>query len=75
MWGPSQRISVGEAMQICTMHGAFASFEETIKGSLTPGKLADVVILEKDPNDVDPDAIGDIRVLRTILGGKTTFEA
>ena len=75
VWGPSQRISVTEAMQICTMHGAYASFEEDIKGSLTPGKLADLVILDKDPHDVDPDAIVNIKVLRTILGGRTTFEA
>jgi predicted amidohydrolase YtcJ len=57
------------------MHGAYASFEENIKGSLTAGKLADVVILEKDPHAVDPDDIADIQVLRTILGGRTTFEA
>jgi predicted amidohydrolase YtcJ len=58
-----------------TLPGAYASFEEGIKGSLTPGKLADIVILEKDPHDTDPDAIKDIRVLRTILGGRTTYEA
>ncbi len=75
VWGPSQRISVSEAMQICTMHGAYASFEEGIKGSLTPGKLADIVILDNDPHTVDPDSIVDIKVLRTILGGKTTYEA
>lgn len=75
VWGPSQRISVTEAMQICTMHGAYASFEENIKGSLTPGKLADIVILEDDPHDVDPDSIVDIKVLRTILGGRTTYSA
>jgi predicted amidohydrolase YtcJ len=75
VWGKSQRISVTEAMRICTMHGAYASFEESIKGSLTPGKLADVVVLENDPHDVDPDDIADIKVLRTILGGRTTFEA
>ena len=56
------------------MHGAYASFEEDIKGSLTPGKLADFVILEKDPHDVDPDSIVDIKILRTVLGGRTTFE-
>lgn len=75
VWGPSQRISVSEAMQICTMHGAYASLEENIKGSLTAGKLADLVILEQDPHDVDPDRIADIRVLRTILGGRTTYTA
>ena len=75
VWGPSQRISVSEAIRICTLHGAYASFEESIKGSLTPGKLADIVMLTEDPHDVDPDAIADIKVLRTILGGRTTFEA
>ena len=74
VWGANQRISVTEAMRICTMHGAYASFEEDIKGSLTPGKLADFVILEKDPHDVDPDSIVDIKILRTVLGGRTTFE-
>ena len=75
VWGPSQRISVTEAMRICTKHGAYASFEEDIKGSLTPGKLADLVILEDDPHAVDPDSIATIRVIRTILGGQTSFEA
>jgi len=75
VWGPSQRISVTEAMRICTLNGAYASFEENTKGSLTPGKLADIVILENDPHDVDPDEIAAINVIRTILGGRTTFEA
>ena len=75
VWGASQRISVSEALRICTVHGAYASFEETIKGSLESGKLADFVILEQDPHDVDPDAIKDIQVVRTVLGGRTTHEA
>jgi predicted amidohydrolase YtcJ len=74
VWGPSQRVSVSEAMQICTMNGAYASFEEGIKGSLTPGKLADIVMLEADPHTVDPDSISNIKILRTILGGRTTHE-
>jgi len=75
VWGPSQRISVTDAMRICTVHGAYASFEEDIKGSIEPGKLADIVILENDPHDVDPDSIVDIRVVRTLLGGETVHEA
>lgn len=74
VWGPSQRISVSQAMRICTMHGAYASFEEGVKGSLVAGKLADFVILENDPHDVDPDSIVDIKVIRTVLGGQTTYE-
>ena len=57
------------------MHGAYASFEEDIKGSLTAGKLADYVILEKNPHDTDPESIVDIGIVRTVLGGRTTFEA
>lgn len=75
VWGPSQRISVTEALRVCTMHGAYASFEETTKGSLTAGKLADFVILDKDPHEVDPLSIIDIEVLRTVMGGRTTYEA
>ncbi len=75
VWGPNQRITVSQAMQICTMNGAYASFEENIKGSLTAGKLADFVMLEKDPHEVDPGSIVDVKVLRTVLGGSTTHEA
>jgi predicted amidohydrolase YtcJ len=75
VWGASQRISVDQALAICTMHGAYASFEEDSQGALMPGKLADFVVLEKDPHDVDPDHIVDIRVLRTVMGGRTTFAA
>jgi predicted amidohydrolase YtcJ len=75
VWGPSQRISVTEAMRICTVHGAYASFEENIKGSLDAGKLADIVILDNDPHDVDPEAIMEIGIVRTILGGRTVYAA
>jgi predicted amidohydrolase YtcJ len=75
VWGPSQRISVTEAMRICTVHGAYASFEENSKGSLAAGKLADFVILENDPHEADPDTIKDIKVVRTVMGGRTTYSA
>ncbi|MEC9415510.1 MAG: amidohydrolase family protein, partial [Pseudomonadota bacterium] len=74
VWGPDQKISVSDAMRICTMHGAYASFEEDLKGSLEAGKLADFVILEKDPHQVNPDEIVNIKILKTVLGGKTTFD-
>lgn len=75
VWGPSQRITLDEALRVCTVHGAWASFEEDIKGTLTPGKLADCVLLEKDPHDVDPDRLVDLKVVRTLLGGATVHEA
>jgi predicted amidohydrolase YtcJ len=74
-WGPRQRIPVGQALRVCTMNGAWCSFEEKAKGSITDGKLGDFVILEKDPHDVDPDHITEIRVLRTVMDGKTTHES
>jgi predicted amidohydrolase YtcJ len=75
VWGANQRISVEEALRIYTIHGAHASFEENIKGSIQVGKLADLVVLGEDPTQVDPMGIKDISVERTIVGGKTVFEA
>jgi predicted amidohydrolase YtcJ len=75
VWGARQRVSVSEALHICTVNGAYASFEEDIKGTLTPGKLADLVILDKDPHAVDPEAIVDIKVLKTVVDGRTSFDA
>ncbi len=70
-WGPNQRVSVDEALRIGTIHGAYASYEEQLKGSITAGKLADFVLLERDPHDVDPNQIKDIKVVRTVAGGRT----
>ena len=74
VWGPEQRISVEEALKIYTINGAYASFEERLKGSISQGKLADLVVLSEDPTQVSPDVIKDISVERTILGGKTVYE-
>jgi hypothetical protein len=71
IWGENQKVTVGEAIRIGTLHGAYASYEENLKGSITAGKLADFVILEKDPHEVDPDQIKNIQVVRTVVGGKT----
>lgn len=72
-WGLNQRITVDEALQIMTLNGAHASHEEAIKGSITPGKLADFVVLSADPHTVSPDAIKDIKILRTVTGGATVY--
>ena len=73
-WGANQRVSVDEALQINTLNGAYASFEENIKGSITPGKLADFVVLSDDLHAVDKDKIKDIKVIRTVVGGKTVHQ-
>ncbi|MAK94045.1 MAG: amidohydrolase [Gammaproteobacteria bacterium] len=75
IWGPNQRISIEDALKICTINGAYASFEEGIKGSITTGKLADFVILAHAPQDVDPDQIKHIEIVRTVVGGKTMYGA
>ncbi|GHF17796.1 amidohydrolase [Kordiimonas sediminis] len=75
VWGPSQRVSMMEAMTICTRNGAYASFDENKKGSLRAGKLADIVLLSDNPFSVDPDALQDIQIIRTIMNGRTVFEA
>ncbi|WP_439106177.1 amidohydrolase [Congregibacter sp.] len=75
VWGENQRISAAEAMQVCTMNGAYASFEEHDKGSLTPGKLADFVLLGQDPLTTDPNALKDIPIAATYLDGQAVFEA
>ena len=73
--GENQRISVDEAIKVWTLDGAYATFEENIKGSITPGKLADFVILEKDPRRVPPDTIQDIVIEATYLGGQKVYTA
>ena len=74
-WGANQRITVDEALQVNTMNGAYASFEEGIKGSITAGKLADFVVLADDPHTVDPEKIKDIQIVRTVVGGTTVYQA
>ncbi len=75
VWGPNQKVSVEEALRIYTMHSAYASFDEDRKGSLEVGKMADMVVLGEDPTQIDPFGIKDIQVQRTIVGGRTVYEA
>ena len=75
LWGPNQRVSVAEALRVGTVNGAYASYEEDIKGSIEPGKLADLVVLGRDPHEVDPMEIIDIPIERTMIGGRWVFEA
>ena len=74
IWGANQRITVADAIRVNTLHGAYASKEETIKGSITPGKLADFVVLSDDPHTIDPEKIKDIKMARTVVGGNTVYE-
>lgn len=73
-WFPEQRISMAEAIKHYTLDAAYASFEETRKGSLGVGKLADLVVLSKDLFTIAPKEILTTEVLCTILGGKVVYK-
>lgn len=72
-WVPEQKITLEEAVKAYTMGSAFAEFQENQKGSITRGKLADMVILSDDIFSMAPERIRDVRVLTTIVGGKIVF--
>ncbi|MFQ5926930.1 MAG: amidohydrolase [Terriglobia bacterium] len=74
LWGPRQRVTVEEALRVGTVHGAYASFEEKLKGSIKPGKLADLVVLGRDPTREDPFSLIHIPVERTMVAGRWVFE-
>lgn len=73
--GPDQRVTPMEALKAITINAAYQYFEEKSKGSLEPGKLADLVILDGNPLKVDPMKIKDIKVIETIKEGKTIYRA
>ena len=75
VWGAQQRISIEEAIRVGTINGAYASYEENIKGSIETGKLADLVVLGRDPFKEDPSNIVNIPIERTMTGGKWVFES
>jgi predicted amidohydrolase YtcJ len=75
VWGARQRVTVEEAIRVGTLHGAYASFEEKLKGSIETGKLADLVVLGRNPLKEDPDSLINVPVERTMVGGRWVFES
>ena len=73
-WIPEQKISVDEAVRAFTWGSAYAEFQENVKGTLEPGKLADFVIVSDDIFTIDPVKIRDARILLTVVGGKIVFQ-
>jgi predicted amidohydrolase YtcJ len=69
-WGINQRITVEEAIRCGTINGAYASYEEDIKGSIAPGKLADLIVLGRDPVREPASSLASIPLERTMVGGK-----
>ena len=74
-WFPEQKLSVAEAIEAYTMGSAYAEFQEKEKGSITPGKLADMVLLSDDIFSIVPEKIREVRVLKTFVGGRLVFDA
>lgn len=72
-WQPQEKIKVTEAIEAYTLGSAYAEFQEKEKGSITPGKLADLVILSDDVLSIRPETIKDVRVEQTIVGGKVVY--
>lgn len=70
----TQRVSIYEALKIFTINGAKIAFEEKEKGTIEPGKFADLVVLSEDPTLVKPDKIKDIDVLMTIINGRIVYQ-
>ena len=75
VYGGNQRVTVEKAIKVWTLDGAYATFEEGIKGSISAGKLADFAVLRKDPRKVAPDTIKDIVVDATYVGGERVWQA
>jgi hypothetical protein len=73
-WFPEQKLSVAEAIEAYTMGSAYAEFQEKEKGSITPGKLADMVLLSDDIFSIDPGKIRDTKVLKTFVDGKMVYD-
>jgi hypothetical protein len=73
--GPEQCVSREEAIRMYTINAAYLSFEEHLKGSIEPGKLADLIVVDRDILTCPVDEIKEARVLRTILGGRMVYEA
>ncbi len=75
VWGANQKVTVDQAIRAASWNGAYATKEEDIKGSIAPGKLADWVVLADDLHSIDPEKIKDVKVVQTVVGGKTVYQA
>jgi predicted amidohydrolase YtcJ len=72
-WQAAQRLTVDQLLPLMTSAGAYATFEEDRKGTVTPGKLADIVVLDDDPRVVPAENIRDVKVVMTMIGGQAEY--
>ena len=73
--GLEQAIGIKDALRLYTINGAYASFEENIKGSIEPGKLADMTVLDRDMISIPPEDLMDVQIETTIVGGEIVYQA
>ena len=71
---PEQRLSRQQALETYTVNNAFAAFEENIKGSLTPGKLADITVFSRDIMTIPEEDILNAQIAYTIIGGEIKYQ-
>jgi predicted amidohydrolase YtcJ len=74
-WVPEQKITIDEAVKAYTVGSAYAEFQETVKGTISPGKLADLVILSRDVFEIDAKEIENVKVVLTLMDGRVVYEA
>jgi predicted amidohydrolase YtcJ len=72
--GPQQGVTIDEALRMFTRHGAYASFEERIKGTIAPGKLADLAVLSDDPRAIPAEDLPSLSVDVTVVDGNIAYE-
>ncbi len=74
-WGANQKLTVDQAIAASSYNGAYNTREEHLKGSITPGKLADYVVLADDLHRIGPEKIKDVKIVQTVVGGMTRYQA
>ena len=74
VYGPDEAISIGQALRAYTQIGAFINFDEDVKGTLEPGKYADMIVLSDDILNIDAEQILEVEVLHTYMNGELVYE-
>lgn len=74
-WNPAEKLSVAETLDMYTAGASFSTFQEGLKGTLAPGMLADLIVVDRNPFACDPSELKDVKVQLTMVGGRVAFEA